>query len=215
MKMQGKKARVKGFTLVEMITVVAIITILLGILTPAMMSYLRKSRISSANANAKLVYNAAQTEIQKYIARERVMTTSDRVFDSKKWWIAYETAGQVVKAQSHDGGSIPTSIAAIDSSSSLTANEKQFCTDVVNNVNSVVSGASEVCWAVYVDNYIVKGCVSADSLNSRYIGYYTSSSVNTGKDGRRQDEMASQTYQNGYLSVLGGRINTYNGVANP
>lgn len=58
-KLQKLKAK-KGFTLVELIVVIAIIGVLVAILVPTMLGYVENSRITSADQIAKTIKDAAQ-----------------------------------------------------------------------------------------------------------------------------------------------------------
>ena len=81
-----------GFTLIELIVVIAIIGVLAAILVPAMLGYVRRSKITTASSAAKSIYNAVNislVEMEAYdlppqkLANTDITTTGADIYAQK------------------------------------------------------------------------------------------------------------------------------------
>ncbi|WP_303790794.1 Tfp pilus assembly protein FimT/FimU [Ruminococcus flavefaciens] len=77
------KSKKKGFTLIELIIVLTIMGILIAIIVPSWGYFMRRSKERTANSKAKVVFNAAQTEVTRIAQRERSrLSLTDAVYNT-------------------------------------------------------------------------------------------------------------------------------------
>lgn len=74
-----KKANNKGFSLVELIVVIAIMAVLVGVLAPQFLKYVERSRKSTDVQNVASIITAVQT-----YAADPMVATADQITDGAK-----------------------------------------------------------------------------------------------------------------------------------
>jgi prepilin-type N-terminal cleavage/methylation domain-containing protein len=76
------KKKLKGFTMMELIVVMAILAVLCGVLVPNALGWIRDSKIKTCNSEAKTVFNTAVTVLQDYQLEGKVSQVVNATADN-------------------------------------------------------------------------------------------------------------------------------------
>ncbi|MBE6861602.1 MAG: type II secretion system protein [Ruminococcus sp.] len=149
------KKTAKGFTLIELIIVMAIIGILTAILVPAWMNYITDARIKTQTNNAKVIFNAAQTAATKQMFRERNLGETD--MSDGDFYYYWDGA---------TGSTLDSTYAVVGSA------DAEFNERIGNEIASVFSDYDNTVYKIWIQNYVVQSVVCASSDNSPYKGVH-------------------------------------------
>lgn len=159
------KFKKKGFTLIEMIIVIAIIGVLLGLLIPSWMNYIANSRLKTQNNNSRIVFNAAQTIAQEYSFSERKLEDSEKIIGDGDFFFFWDGEnGMILNA---DG----TPLNGADPSAK-SASQLAFERDFARKINKIFDGSDTSIYKIYINDYLVQSVASARSTADRYIGSF-------------------------------------------
>ena len=140
----------RGFTLIELIVVIAIIGILAAILVPAMMGYVKRSKITTANSASKEIYNALNTGV---IELSELNVPSGFLNND------YQVTGAQIYAQRNRGVSMSTPPTPTEALEVLYGKVAQYFSDVQK--------IDQISFRLYEE-----GCKGVGVVNKRYPGSY-------------------------------------------
>lgn len=184
----------KGFTLIEMVIVIAIIGILTAILVPTWSYFIMKANLKTQNNYSKMIFNAAQTQATRYEVKEkRDFSDAMASGDASKLYLASgldASTGDFDYLLYWDGkaahrltvGGASGMVGAKDDA----ADTNQDATDAfANSINKILGDANTTAYKVYIKNYQVQSVCSARGDGSDIVGSFPIS-----QDKRSDDEDA-------------------------
>lgn len=174
--------RKKGFTLIELIIVIAIIGVLAGVLIPTWSAYIQRARTRSQNLKAKTVFNAAQSVVtdMKFSERRHLndymsASAADKTSIAEKYLYGDVLADNTTEWYYYWNGSKGTitnaSGTAITPKATWNSSKRKWQNEIADSINQIIN-EDELIYRIYVKDYKVMSVVCARFPNDSYLGTY-------------------------------------------
>ncbi len=208
----------KGFTLIEMIIVVAILGVLLGVLAPFGARWLQRSRMRAQNMKAKAAFNAAQTIVTELEFHERKFLTlyNDPMTSAAQKAIAVNHIYTPINGVNGEGASdwyyyfsngngfrCDANGNAVDYSGwtgrSAVMDEWN---DKIEAYILRILGTDDITLKFHVDDYKVTAVVSGNSPTDKYIGSHPKTLFDLDNEGVDIDPIKNARVRGANLALL-------------
>lgn len=180
----------KGFTLIELIIVIAIMGILVGVLIPSWGYFVQRSRTRTQNNKAKTIFNAAQSVVtdlnfserkylavyndssstseEKDLALKHLYSTIPGVDAENEWY--YYWNGVTGYRCDADGNKLDADNAGYTSAQFALLAIDEWDEKIGKSIRKIVD--DDMVYKFYVKDYIVQSVVSARYANDSFLGSY-------------------------------------------
>ncbi len=159
----------KGFTLIELIVVMAIIAVLAGLLVPNMFHYINEAKYDDANSMARIVYNSAAQYCVEYKVNDVWYINSDKTVQEKKNpydEINEQIIGDLCYNRFEIGEFEPDTTHSVSLGSLEMAAEKY-----ISDKSSIDTTGSSAIVVIDKNGTVVRA-FWADDADSKYVGAY-------------------------------------------